>query len=352
MPVYKDKERGTWYVVINKRDPLSGKNKATFKRGFATKREAVTYEKERLLDGSYSHTGATFREVLDQQIASADMTERSAKEKRSIMDLHFSDYVDMPIEKITKTNMLTWRGELKEKDLTVGTKNRFIGAVKSVFDFAENIYSVPNVSRTIKPFKVRSTDKRDMDVWTPQEFSQFISCVKQPVFQAYFSLLYWTGCRRSEGAALCKEDVDLVNGTISINKNLSHQDLKFAPLKTSGSKRIITVDEKTMAMLKPLVEKADPYVFGGDYPACTSYVGKVFYTAIKESGVKRIRIHDLRHSHATFLINNGANIVAVSRRLGHSSIEQTLKTYTHLLEKSNDELMEIIEKSKKSIANV
>ena len=168
--------------------------------------------------------------------------------------------------------------------------------------------------------------------------------VESPVFKGYFTLLFWTGCRRSEGAAICKEDV--IGNTISINKNLSPRTLKFSTLKTSGSKRVITVDSKTMEVLKPLIESANPYVFGGEFPACTSYTRVVFKKAIEEAGVKPIRIHDLRHSHATFLINSGANIVAVSKRLGHSSINQTLKTYTHLMEKSNDALMEIIENSK------
>lgn len=71
-------------------------------------------------------------------------------------------------------------------------------------------------------------------------------------------------------------------------------------------------------------------------------VYKVFEEGIKKSGVPRIRIHDLRHSHATMLINNGVNIVAVSRRLGHSDINITLKVYSHLLRKTEDEMVTTI----------
>ena len=66
--------------------------------------------------------------------------------------------------------------------------------------------------------------------------------------------------------------------------------------------------------------------------------------------LKKIRIHDLRHSHATILINNGVNIVAVSKRLGHSDINMTLKVYTHLLEKNADELVDKLEELKESVA--
>ena len=59
--------------------------------------------------------------------------------------------------------------------------------------------------------------------------------------------------------------------------------------------------------------------------------------------IKKIRIHDLRHSHASYLISKNVNIVAVSRRLGHTSIQTTLDTYTHLLKESNDKLLEVLE---------
>ena len=78
-----------------------------------------------------------------------------------------------------------------------------------------------------------------------------------------------------------------------------------------------------------------------------SKIDVVFKRAIKKAGVDPIRIHDLRHSHASFLLNSGANILAVSKRLGHATITQTLETYAHLLSETDDKMMEIIEKSKK-----
>ena len=84
------------------------------------------------------------------------------------------------------------------------------------------------------------------------------------------------------------------------------------------------------------------FLFGGDTSLPITSIDREFKQGIKLSGVKPIRLHDLRHSHATNLINNGANIVAVSKRLGHSSPNITLAIYTHLLKKSEDELIEIM----------
>lgn len=345
MPIYKDKSRNTWFVVINHR--VDGKNKASYKRGFATKREAVAYEKEALLEGNYAHTDSSFRAMLEEQMDSAEVSEQSKKDKRNALKNHFP-YLDTHIEKITKANLSKWRINLKDEDLSVTFKNQIMGMVKSVFNYAERIYSLPNPSGVLDNFKKTSDDVQEMKIWTPEQFEQFIPFVEHPVFRAYFTLLFWTGMRRSEAAALCKEDVDFGNNTISINKNLSSRDVtKFTRLKSKYSKRVIQVDSVTMDMLKPLYETAEPYIFANDAPVITSNISQVWKKAVTESGLEYIRIHDLRHSHASWLIANGVNIVAVSKRLGHSSIDITLKTYTHLLESTNNQMMEKIEQFRK-----
>ena len=68
-------------------------------------------------------------------------------------------------------------------------------------------------------------------------------------------------------------------------------------------------------------------------------ITRKFHKAIKESGVKRITVHSLRHSHASWLINNGVNILAVSKRLGHKDVSTTLRVYTHLLEQTDNDML-------------
>ena len=87
-------------------------------------------------------------------------------------------------------------------------------------------------------------------------------------------------------------------------------------------------------------------------PLPQTSIDRVKDNAIKKANVKRIRIHDFRHSHATILISQGCNIVAVSKRLGHSNVEMTLKVYTHLLQKSEDELIDKLERSSQNLLNL
>ena len=78
---------------------------------------------------------------------------------------------------------------------------------------------------------------------------------------------------------------------------------------------------------------------------------KPLYYQKKNNITPRIRLHDLRHSHASFLLNNGANILAVSKRLGHATVTQTLETYAHLMQDTEEQMMEIIENKSKTRPN-
>lgn len=351
MPVYKDKERNTYYVVINHR--VNGKNKPTFKRGFQTKREAVQYEKDAILEGKYAHTSGTFLDMAYEQCAYEELTEKTKREKIRNIKRYFL-LCSKPIEKITKQDLAKWKNSFKEEKLATSSKNHIIGLVKSVFNYAEKIYELPNPTKALTPYKQTSDDVNEMHIWIPEQFEQLAKCLPNHVYQAYFTLLFWTGMRKSEALALCKDDIDFENNTISINKNITPKPPRvFTPLKTKASRRTISVDSVTMELLKPLCETADPYIFVNDSPLPVTTLDSVWRKAVKAAGLPYIRIHDLRHSHASWLIGNGVNIVAVSKRLGHSNLNQTLTVYTHLLESNSAEMINKIEKYRqKSIANV
>lgn len=107
------------------------------------------------------------------------------------------------------------------------------------------------------------------------------------------------------------------------------------------------IDDDLKNKLQPLLSIEGDFLFGGVTSLPIRQIQSRFIKAIQLSGVKKIRLHDLRHSHATILINSGVNVVAVSKRLGHASIEQTLQTYTHLLKNTDDFLNETIKKMRK-----
>lgn len=338
------KEGSSWYAIVRVPDPVTGKTKQIKKRGFETKRAAKAWEAETLL-AKTAKTSATFDEILIEQLKSIDSSETAFTMKTNWCRNHFPLH-SRPIDSISRQELIDWRNSLAESGLATRTRNRGIQYVKAAFDHAEKIYGIKNNAVVINTFKLTKADKKEMPVWTPDEFRRVANEVDSPLYRAFYTFLFWTGCRRGEALALCKEDIN--GNVVHIHRAIKHFKNGFQSLKTDSSERYITIDSKTMDMLKPFIEHADPFVFGGDRSLAISSVDRYFKRAITAAGVDRIRIHDLRHSHATWLFSQGVNIVAISKRLGHSSINQTLKTYAHLLKRTNDEMMDIIEDFRKN----
>ena len=155
--------------------------------------------------------------------------------------------------------------------------------------------------------------------------------------------LYISGCRRGEALALNWADVNLNNGAVKISKNVAYKvgkngkSYNITTPKNAGSNRTIYLPSFFLKELKgykiwQLQKHQDTtFIFGGGDPLPPTSIERALTKGAEKAGVKRIRIHDLRHSCASFLIHKGVSIVAVSRRLGHSSIEQTLNTYSHMM---------------------
>lgn len=340
MPVYKE-ENGTYSVRYYSKDPVTQESKQIRKRGFRTRREATAWEAESRTERKTTRSSATFWEIFQRQLDNNDTSLTTRDKKEKWVNMYFSEYTDTPIEKITKAQLVDWRNNLKNTGLAVRTLNCGLQYVRSVFAFYSTVYGGLNAGSALKNFKLTKADKAEMQIWTPEEFNLFAEAVENPVVRAYFTFLFWTGCRRGEGLALT---ADCFQGNrCHIYRSVKHFKNGLRPLKTDSSERTITIDRNTMEIIQPLVEDADPFVFGKVAPIGSTTVDREFRRAIKASGVKQIRIHDLRHSHASFLLNNGANILAVSKRLGHATVTQTLETYAHLMQDTEDQMIGIIE---------
>ena len=340
MPVYKE-ENGTYTVRFYADDKLTGKRKQVRKRGFKTRREAVQWEAKAKAENMTTTSSATFWDIFQRQLDNNDTSLSTRSKKEAWISTYFAEFVDLPIEKISKADLVQWRNSLKESGLAVRTMNCGLQYVRSAFGFYNSVYGGQNPAVVLKSFKLTKADKTEMKIWTPEQFQQFAEAVENPMMRAFFTFLYWTGCRRGEAIAIT---ADCFQGNkVHIFRSMKHFKNGFQPLKTDSSERTITVDSATMAILEPWIQQADPFVFGGVTSLAITTIDRAFREGIRLSGVDPIRIHDLRHSHASFLLNNGANIIAVSKRLGHATITQTLETYAHLMNDTEEKMMEIIE---------
>lgn len=342
-----DKERKTYFVKSNRKDPYTGKWKTTYKRGFKLKRVAVEYETKLkselnnttdLVSSNMKFSDAA--KLWEDTIQSSPTSRRHHKEH---FTKRFQDFYNKPIKSITKPQLIKWRNKLGETDYATKTKNTCIGYVRSVFKFTSDIYGLPNVSIVLKNFKETKEEvMSEMQVWTVEEFNQFIDCVDNPLYKKFFSTLFWTGCRRGEAIALQCSDLNESDHTIYIHASQRNTTTGLQPTKTGTNRHVKLDDVLYEELLELKQEFKKGYLFGGENAMTPTNIDRYFAKGIEKSGVKKIRLHDLRHSHATILINSGVNIVAVSKRLGHTDINQTLKTYTHLLKDTDEKMMSLI----------
>src|SRR5699024_3409467 len=167
-------------------------------------------------------------------------------------------------------------------------------------------------------------------------------------------VLFYSGARIGEILALNWNDADFDNNLININKRYYKTEINTP--KTQSSMRKIKLPNHTMNLIRQLklkeTYKKDDYIIFGEFykPLNQSTVAQAFYKYldffIDDKGnqtLKRIRIHDFRHSHASYLINKGYDIQIVSRRLGHSKISTTYDIYSHLYPNKEDEAVEDME---------
>lgn len=188
----------------------------------------------------------------------------------------------------------------------------------------------------------------EMAVWSPEELRKFLEFIRGHPWEAALRLLAMTGLRRGEVAGLRWSDVDLDAGRLTVNQAsvvLDREEIVSVP-KTRRSRRVVDLDAETVDTLRQLQlgqkqdrlrlglrwSKSDRVVSLADgQPVKTNTIGQAFFRLLRRTELPRIRLHDLRHTHATHLLAAGVNIKVVSERLGHASVGFTLDTYGHVL---------------------
>ena len=332
MPAYKDTKRGTWFVKYSV--TVDGKRKQVLKRGFETKRDALMYEHAAKLTPVAS--GVTFAELTQNYLNYKSPKQSTRDLYERLLAVHFP-FMDQKAAAISKAALMNWYLALPA-ELSASTKNTLLVIVKAVFRYGHDFYELPNPAHHLRRFK-KST--KEMETWAPDEFARFLAAVDNDLYKAFFSFLYWTGCRKGEAQALRYDDFK--GNTVHIHQQWNGTG--FTDLKTESSERTLLLPDALQGVLRPLLARcteSEPFVFGGIEPISKTALRYWWERSIKVAGVKPIRMHDLRHSFATNMINSGANIVAVSKYLGHANINITLQVYTHLLEKTNAEMVTMI----------
>ena len=185
--------------------------------------------------------------------------------------------------------------------------------------------------------------KKEMLYYTYDEFKYFLSFAKDNRIKIIYEILYFCGLRRGELIGLQWKDINFTRRTISISKQItarsgSVKTFVFCVPKTNSSIRTLPIPKTLLKSLQMLKEDAmkvngfndDYFVCGDAFSISSSVIRNSKKDMAKQANLKEIRTHDFRHSCASLLIDKGANITMVAKYLGHTKIEETLNTYSHM----------------------
>ena len=334
MPAYMDEKRNTWYCQFYYED-WQGTKKKKQKRGFKTKREALEWESKFKLsaNANMDMTLGAFVEIYFKDKV-GELKERSVKNKRYMINAHILPYFEnKKMNEITPADIIQWQNIMREKGYAQTYLRMVQNQITALFTHASNIYNLAN-NPCKKVKKMGKSDADKLDFWTKEEYDQSISGIeKGSRYYVIFEILFWTGCREGELLALTKSDIDFVHNQLSISKTYYRTDKKdiITTPKTEQSVRVIEIPEFLKQEIKDYVDKL--YELPDDerlFPIVAEALQHKLKQQAEKSGVKKIRVHDIRHSHVAYLIYQGVQPLIIKERLGHRDIKITLNTYGHL----------------------
>ena len=344
MKAEKDKKTGKWLIQYRYTD-WQGKRRKSTKRGFATKREAEEWLKNFLITqkADFDMKFADFWKMYCADMETR-LREHTMRTKKYIVELKILPYFgNKRVNDITAADIRQWQNELIKMGYSPTYLKTINNQLSAIFNYAVRYYDLKS-NPCAKAGSMGKSKAEEMDFWTGEEFRKFIDSVmnKRLSYMAFMTL-YWTGMRMGELLALNPKDVDLEKRTISITKSYQRLGKKdvITPPKTPKSKRVITIPEFLAADIKDYMDSLYELQENDRlFPITKYYLEHEMQRGIKESGVKRIRVHDLRHSHASMLIELGFSPLEIANRLGHEKVETTLNTYAHLYPNKQTKLAE------------
>lgn len=346
MSATKDAKSGKWISRFYYTD-YEGNKKQAFKRGFATKKEALEYEREFLAKAEFQVT-MSFNQLVELYLDDIKhrIKETTFNLRKSVINKRIQIVFNtQAICDISPADIRIFQNKLMSEKYSQTYLKLINSTLSSIFNFAVKFYKLKE-NPCHKAGSIGKV-KRQMNIWTLEEFRKVIAECKEERFDIYtiLNVLFFTGMRIGELKALTYEDIDFENKSIRINKTLvriNGKDIATSP-KTESSNRDILIDDKLIDILKLYCSKL--YEVSNTsrlFLLNETNIRKMIKNFAKKAGVKEIRVHDLRHSHASLLIYLGVNPLAISKRLGHDNLETTLKVYAHMYQDSAKKIVELL----------
>ncbi len=369
-----------WQIIIEKeRNPVTGKRRRKYKTVNGTKSEAkkvmrqMVYEMENGI--AIEPSKMTVAEFLRQWLSDyckPNLAPRSYESYKMIVEKHLiPELGNIKLKKLKPFHIQSYqskklssgRRDGKKGGLSNTTVNRHNTLLSSALNYAVRMQMLPkNPAKAVKPPR---EDNREMVVLNEDQIKKLLdNCEDDWIYNIiYFSVN--TGMRRGEVIGLRWKDVEFNNKVVRVNQicqRIRNKGIIFKEPKTQASRRSIAISRDLIKLLKNIRKKQNEQklfmgekyyteqnlVFCNDdgTPMNPQGVTRKFKQVAKSAGFPDMRLHDLRHTHASLLLSKNISPKVIQERLGHKNISQTLDTYSHVSPKMQREAAEKIQLSK------
>lgn len=244
--------------------------------------------------------------------------------------------------------------DINKKKLSNIYKNKILGMLRALIKYSNKYYNTSDEMLKFIENISLANDKKEMDFYTFDEYMQFRSVINDDEWRLWFDMLYFMGFRKGELQALTYADIDTIKKEVSITKTLTTKlkgtEFYVSSPKTKTSNRILPIPDIIFDEIAKNMQKYQKYtnysdlffVFGGITPFKDTNISNKNMQYSKLANLRTIRIHDYRHSCASFLINSNMPITLVSKYLGHAKTSITLDTYSHMFKSDLNVLTDYI----------
>ena len=341
MPAYRE-DNGTWTSKFKYRDWRGEKRQKT-KRGFERKKDALDFEAEfkaTLVHSADIPFTALVKNYLGDLTKNHKIEITTAERKQRAFDKMISPYFGQkPINQITELDVLNWQTWVQQKGFDkfkgVGYAPTYLKSINNelsaMMNYAVRYYRLP-YNPCERAGSMGKSSAEAMEIWTLDQFEQFIGYADKSDARIAFDILFWTGIREGELLALTPADF-LPGPRLDIKKSFAVVNGEHIIKKPKNDPSI-----RCIAIPQFLYDEVQNYMHGlygleqtdRLFTFTKSFLLKEIKRMAHMAGLEPIRIHDLRHSHASLLIEMGFNILMISERLGHKNVQTTWNTYAHL----------------------
>lgn len=365
MAVYKDpkptKNGRAWYFKFSYKDAFGATKQYRSKR-YLTKKEAADAERMFLVTSTdkVEDNNMTFKDLYDEfRMHNDEIMKDTTKYGYDNKEKFIECFFHIKVKDFNIMQFEQWKREINKLNISLRYKNDIYKFLKSILNFGVKWHNLnfQAVYNKMTKFQDPNERRKEMAYYTYDEFKKFISNEEDLRWKCVFEILYYCGLRKGELKGLTWKDIYFDKKVLSVNKQITQQNnrvkFEFSDTKTRDSRRIVPITKVLLNDLKMLYEqdKKEYYGFNDDFfvvsdakPIADSNIYLRRTKLATLAGLKVIRIHDFRHSCASLLINNGANVTLVAKYLGHTKIEETLNTYSHMFSTALDSVVSVIDR--------